>query len=256
VDDNAAAQELRRQGHFADAGDRLEHCAVPSCPKIVRDDCTRRLDDLKLAQPSLVFEVRSRAGKDIIAVRVSLDGQLFTDRLNGTPLTVDPGPHTFTFDVPDEPTVAERLLVREGERARRIRVVIGGVSRPAVAATAPISPELPQAPAVPHRGPDMRQVVGLSAAGVGVVAAVIGAVFGVKAKSAWSEAKNACGGDPSHCVDGTVSTAAFVTGAALIAGGAFLYLTGGERRESRTEGVAVSATVDPGRLGIVLLGVF
>jgi hypothetical protein len=270
VDDNAAAQELRRQGHFADASDHLQRCAVPSCPDIVRDDCTRRLDDLKLAQPSLVFEVRSPDGKDIIAVRVSLDGQLFTDYLDGRPLKVDPGPHTFTFDVPNEPKVTERLLIREGEVARHQRVVIGNVSPPVVAAPAPVPPEVPLAPAVQHRGPGTRQVIGLSATGLGVVGAVIGAVYGLKARSAWSEVKNDCQGDPSRCADAasanihrsqglseaTVSTTAFVAGAALIAGGAYLYLTAGERGESKTKGVAVSAAVDAQRVGVVLQGAF
>ena len=270
VDDNAAAQELRRQGHFADASDHLDRCAVPSCPAIVRDDCARRLDDLKLAQPTLVFEVRSSSGKDIIAVRVWLDGQLFTDHLDGTPLKVDPGPHAFTFDVPGAQAVTEDLLIREGEAGRHERFVVKSVSPPTVSATAPTPPAVPLAPASQNRGPGTRQFIGLSAAGLGAAGAVVGAVFGVMAKSAWSEAKTACGGDPSHCgdpssassrrsqavSDATVSTAAFVTGAALIAGGAFLYLTAGERRENKTEGVAVSAAVDSGRVGVVLLGAF
>jgi len=270
VDDNAAAQELRRQGHFADASDHLERCAVPSCPAIVRDDCARRLDDLKLAQPTLVFEVRTPSGKDIIAVRVSLDGQLFTDHLDGTPLKVDPGPHAFTFDVAGAPAVTEGLLIREGEAGRHERVVIEGVSPPTVTAVAPIPSAMPRAPASQSSAPRTRQVIGLSAAGLGAVGAVVGAVFGVMAKSAWSEAKTDCGGDPSHCdnpssassrrsqalTDATVSTAALITGAALFAGGAFFYLTAGERRESKTEGVAVSAAVDSGQVGFVLVGAF
>jgi hypothetical protein len=49
---------------------------------------------------------------------------------------------------------------------------------------------------------------------------------------------------------------AFVAGAALIAGGAFLYLTGGEHHEGDSQSVAVSAAVDAGRAGVVLLGQF
>ncbi|HEX3697896.1 MAG TPA: hypothetical protein VH374_21160 [Polyangia bacterium] len=274
VNDNGAAQELRRIGHFADAKMRLERCAVESCPTIVWEDCTRRLDELKMAQPSLVFEVLTASGVNIIAVRVYVDGQLLTDHLDGTPLNVDPGPHALTFDVPNGAAVTERLLVQEGEVARHERVVIGGVLPTPVAAKAPVASQVPPVPLAPppvqNRGPGTRQVIGLSAAGLGVVGAVIGAIYGLKAESAWSAAKTACGGDPSHCADAasanthrsqglseaTVSTTAFVAGAALIAGGAFLYLTGGERSESKTNGVAVSAAVDAGRVGIVLLGTF
>jgi len=116
----------------------------------------------------------------------------------------------------------------------------------------------------------MRRVIGLSAAGVGMAGVVIGTVFGLMARSAWTDAKNACGGDPSYCLDarranslrsqalsdGTISTTAFVAGGALIAGGAFLYLTRGESPAKKPEGFALSATVDWGRLGIGLRGVF
>ncbi|HXI58019.1 MAG TPA: hypothetical protein VNO55_18265 [Polyangia bacterium] len=270
VDDNAAAQALRRQNHFASARERLERCAVESCPAMIWDDCTRRLDDLKVAQPSLVFEVRSPSGAEIVIVRVSIDGQLLTDHLDGTPLNVDPGLHAFTFDVPAGPTVTTRLMVQEGEIARHERVIIGSVSPPTVAAISPVATDMPLAPPVQKRGLGTRQVIGLSAAGLGVVSAVIGAVYGLKARSAWSEVKNDCQGDPSHCVDAasanthrsqglseaTVSTTAFVAGAALMASGAYLYLTAGERGESKTKGVAVSAAVGAQRVGVVLQGAF
>jgi hypothetical protein len=270
VDDNAAAQALRRQGHFASARERLERCAVESCPAMIWDDCTRRLDDLKVAQPSLVFEVRSPSGADIVTVRVSIDGRLLTDHLDGTPLNVDPGLHAFTFDVPAGPTVTTRLMVQEGEIARHERVIIGSLSPPTVAAIEPVSQEVPLAPNVQDRRPGTRQVLGLSAAGVGVVGAVIGVVYGLKAKSAWSDVKDDCKGDPSHCADAasanahrsqglneaTISTTACIAGAALIAGGAYLYLTGGERGENRTKSIAVSAAVDAGRVGVIFQGAF
>jgi hypothetical protein len=253
VDDNAAAQELRRNGHFAEASECLQRCALPACPAIVSEDCTRRLDDLKGAQPTLVFEVRSPSGADIVSVRVSVDGQLLTEHLNGTPLKIDPGPHTFTFEVPGQRVVTARLLVREGERARHEQLVMGG------------SPPEGQSPAR-----STRQLVGLSVAAVGVAGVVGGTVFGLTARSAWADAKNACGGDPSHCLDvttansrrgqavtaGTISTAAFVAGGALIAAGAYLYLMRSESPEKKPEGVALGAAVDSGRVGIVLQGVF
>jgi hypothetical protein len=144
------------------------------------------------------------------------------------------------------------------------------MSPPTVPAISPIPQAVQRAPASQSSGPGTRRVIALSAAGLGVAGAVVGAVFGVMARSAWSEAKTDCGGDPGHCgdpssaslrrsqalSDATVSTAAFVTGAALIAGGAFFYLTAGERRESTNEGVVVSAAVDSGRVGVVLVGTF
>jgi hypothetical protein len=262
VDDNEKAQELRGQGHFAAASARLERCAIESCPAIVRDDCARRLNALGGAQPSLVFEVRAPSGMDISSVRVSVDGQLLTDHLDGTPLKIDPGPHAFTFAVPGHPEVTQRLVVREGEALRHERVVIG------VLPTTP--PDAPIGPADQSRGRSTRQLIGLSAAGVGMAGVVVGTVVGLMARSAWTAARDACGGDPSQCLDapranshrsqslsdGSVSTVAFLAGGALIAGGALLYLTGGESPAKRPEGLVLGATVDSGRTGIVLRGVF
>jgi hypothetical protein len=260
VDDNAAAQELRRQGHFDAASERLERCAVQSCPAIVRDDCTRLLNDLKAAQPSVVFEVRSPAGVDVVAVRVSVDGRLLTDHMNGTPLKIDPGLHSFTFEAPGKSAMTKTFLVREGELLRHERVVLGGL----------VAPEAPGAPENPGQGGGPYQTIGMSAAAVGLLGVALGAGFGLKARSSWDQAKSACGGDPSHCLDapranalrsdamsaGAISTTAFVTGGALIAGGAFLYLMRGEHKEAEAKEIAVGAAVDPGKVGVVVRGVF
>jgi hypothetical protein len=268
VDDNAEAQDLRRSGRFADAGERLNRCAARACPAIVREDCTRRLNDLNAEQPSLVFEVRNPFGVDVIDVRVSMDDQLLTERLDGTPLKLDPGSHVFTFEAPNQPILTERILVREGEVARHERVVIGNLSPSAEAAPpAPIAP-VDQEDHRPARS--QRQVLGLFAAGVGVASVVLGTVFGLTARSAWTDAKNACGGDASQCrnisdantnrskalTDATVSTAAFIAGGALIAGGAVLYLTGGRHPEKKSEGLAVGLGIKSGSLGVMLHGFF
>jgi hypothetical protein len=271
VEDNATAQELQRDGHFAAASERLSRCAVRSCPTIVSEDCSLRLNDLKMVQPALVFEVKSPAGTDTISVRVLMDGQLLTDHLDGTPLPIDPGPHVFTFEVGGQRPVTNQLVVRAGETARHERVVIG---EPPPAATTMVQPLLvpPLPTEVSRSRPSARRVIGLSAAGLGAVAVVVGTVSGLLARSAWSEAKAACGGDPSHCTaanvddasahrskaisDGSLSTGAFVAGGVLIAGGAFLYLTGGPHDEAKTDRLAVVPGVGRQGAGLLLQGAF
>ena len=75
IDANGKGQELRREGSFAAARLQLRQCATPSCPAMVRDDCTRRLDELESAQPTILFDVKDATGTDLIDVRVSVDGQ-------------------------------------------------------------------------------------------------------------------------------------------------------------------------------------
>jgi hypothetical protein len=102
------------------------------------------------------------------------------------------------------------------------------------------------------------------------VGVAIGTVFGLKARSAWADAKNACGGDVGRCqntsganahrsdalTDGFVSNVAFIAGGALIAGGAFLCLTGQTPAEKTTQGIALVPDVASERVGVVLHGIF
>jgi hypothetical protein len=272
VDDNAAAQDLRRSGKFAAASERLRRCATPSCPTIVRDDCARRLDDLERVQPSVVFDVRDPSGGDVVAVRIRVDGTVLTARLEGTPLEVDPGPHVFTFEVSGQPVVTKDLVVREGEVGRHERVVVGQAqtlsSGSSGSAASGLTSELPRE--AQARGPNARHVVGLSLAGAGAVSAVVGVVFGLAASSAWSEAKRLCGGAASSCgdapaaeryhsraqTDATLSTVAFVAGGALLAGGAFLYFTGADSPAPPNGSLAVAPSLERDEVGVVLHGAF
>jgi hypothetical protein len=105
---------------------------------------------------------------------------------------------------------------------------------------------------------------------LGVVGVGVGSVFGLLASSAWSSAKNACGGDTSHCTDvssansyksmtttdGTLSTAAFIAGGVLIAGGALLFFTGAPQASGTQATLAVAPALAPGQAGIGMTGSF
>jgi hypothetical protein len=283
IEANVKGQELRRDGKLAAASEQLRACISSSCPGIVRDDCTKRLDELEKAQPTMAFDVKDAAGADLIDVRVSVDGQLLVDHLDGKPVNVDPGAHVFTFEVAGKPPITERLLVREGETTRRERVVVGT----AAAASAPVPPKPVTAPAptppptesvvVPpatpppeSSGPGAQKIVGLTMAGVGLVGLGVGTAFGLMASSAWSNAKSACGGNVSQCTnvptgtnyhgttetDGAVSTVGFIVGGLLVAGGAVLFLTGGHHEGSPATGVVVAPSVGPSAAGLSMNGVF
>jgi hypothetical protein len=262
VDDNVAGQELRRNGRFADATEHLQRCAALSCPAIVRDNCARRLTELQRAQPSLLFVVTDRSGADIIDVRIYLDGTLLTDRLDGAPIQVDPGAHVFTFEAANRPPVAESLLVREGEMARKERVVVGA---PPIS-VAHNAPTFEATQVTPTPGPSAQQVVGLSFVGAGAMGMVIGTVFGLKAHSQWTDAKDICLGNIGACGDapdaerhvssardaGYVSTVAFIAGGAFIVGGAFLYFTGRAAEDPHPGKVAIAARLERERVGVIL----
>jgi hypothetical protein len=54
-----------------------------------------------------------------------MDGKPLVGRLDGTAVAVDPGQHAFTFEVSGQPSVTKGFVLKEGEKLRRERVVIG-----------------------------------------------------------------------------------------------------------------------------------
>jgi len=128
VDAHAKAQDLRRSSNFSAARDQLRQCSsAPSCPALIRDDCTKRLDELEGAQPTLVFEVKDAAGNDLSAVKVTIDGALLTERLGGTALSVDPGEHTFTFEAGGLTPLTRKLIIREAQKDRRESITLAAL---------------------------------------------------------------------------------------------------------------------------------
>ncbi len=112
---NTASQDARRDLKFSAAREQLARCIDPSCPGIVRDDCTRRLDELERAQPTIVFDAKDASGHDVAAVKVTIDGKPLAEKLVGSALAVDPGEHTSTFTASGGAPVTQTLIViKEG----------------------------------------------------------------------------------------------------------------------------------------------
>ncbi|MGO9835014.1 MAG: hypothetical protein ACLP1X_12435 [Polyangiaceae bacterium] len=128
IEANARGQELRQDGKLSAAREQLRLCGNPACPAMVRDDCTRRLDELDKVQPTIVFVAKDAAGRDVAGVAVAIDGKPLAARLDGAELRVDPGEHVFMFTAPGQPPVSRTLVLAAGEKDRREEVVVGGVA--------------------------------------------------------------------------------------------------------------------------------
>lgn len=278
IDANLKAQDLRREGRFSAARDDLQACSVRACPAVLRDNCVQRLAELDRAQPTIVFDAKDGDGHDLVDVHVTMDGLPFADKLDGKALPVDPGAHTFQFTVAGNPVVMENLVIKEGEKDRVEHVVIGpppksSASGPTTTGAATASrpgggPEDWEEP----RGPGWttEQKIGVGLAGAGVVGLGVGAVFGLMTTSAWSHAKDACGGDTTNCInvpgatsykdtatsDATVSTIGFAAGGALLVGGAVLFLLGRHHEGTAAASISVTPTLGPGQSGVAVHGSF
>jgi len=287
IDGNGRAQVLRRSGKFAAAREELRRCAASLCPRMVRDDCTERLDELNRVQPTIVFDVKDAAGNDVVAAMVSFDGAPLAEKLDGSPLSVDPGPHTFEFAVAGQPRVTRTFVLKEGEKARIERIVFGPSSEPGP------GPARAEAPSPPPAGADAAQaasagprsfasegagnglgagkVSGLVVATLGVGSAVAGAVYGLLAQSAWDRSTSEC--NAASCpgsirpqaesdrhaavTNGTVSTIGFVAGGALLTAGITIFLASpSSPPTAQSGGLRVMPTLGREAAGLRLQGEF
>jgi len=249
-----SAIPLRKQGKLHDAIKQLAVCAAAACPAEVNADCAQRIAALKAAMPTLILGARDGAGNDLTAVTVSLGGTPLPGALDGRALELDPGEHTFRFELAGQPPVEKKLVLREGEKDRHETVVLGP----------PVT--VPAIPAVPATTPPSfwttRRTVAVVSAGVGVVGIGLGAMFGAYAGSAQSREKSdcasssACSNRPQSVADynaaqqnATGSTVGFVVGGALVATGVVVFLTA-----PRVAGAASQASTSALRVSPLMAG--
>lgn len=83
---------------------------------MARTDCVRWLDEVEGGIPSVVFEAKADSGP-VFDVSVTVDGVLRVKQLDGRPLEVDPGLHTFAFDHSGSPTLEQKVILREGQKS-------------------------------------------------------------------------------------------------------------------------------------------
>jgi hypothetical protein len=235
---------LRKQLKLRAALEQLAICGAPGCPAEVRVECDQRAVQLNAALPTLVLGATDAAGNDLSAVTVTLDGAPFATRLDGRALPLDPGDHALHFEAPGCVPVDKTIVAREGEKERRVSVVLGAVPpvaaaiAPSPAPTAPGPPGPVLEPTPPVSTWSSRKTLALVSAGVGVAGVGAGAVFGLMASSAWSTQQADCkstasctnraGAASAHSqmeTAGAVSSVAFAVGAVGLVGGIVLWLT-------------------------------
>jgi hypothetical protein len=268
IDANAQAQKLRRESRLTAARQQLEICGDPSCPTVVRSDCTTRLDEVQKAQPTLVLDIKNKAGDDLTAVDVKLDGQPFAIKLDGSAVSLDPGPHTFSFEAAGFEPFTKTLVLKESEKDRRERIVLRKVAvvAPTTEPTSPVAlPDEPLPGEASSHGLGTQRWLGIFVGAAGLAGIAVGSVFGLMASSEWNAQQSACG-SPTSCpdhpgavthhsnltTDATISTWTFIGGGALVASGALLFLTAPSRHQRPSSGLVVAPGVGPRSVALEL----
>jgi hypothetical protein len=246
IDADTRAQDLRRDGKLQNARAVLQVCIDPTCPRLVREDCLQRLNELTNAVPSLIFSAKDGTGRTLSAVAVTIDGKPLVDHLDGSAIEVDPGEHTFGFQAAGLPPTSLKLMIRERERARRQEILLGPPPGGSASSPQPTTTNNDAEAHVQDAGnsadADARatspvstqRILAYAALGLGATGIVVGSVFGLKSKSKHDDAKacgTTCPDEPSYQANkdaikfGNISTVSFIVGAVGLAGGAALWLT-------------------------------
>jgi hypothetical protein len=263
---NEKAISLRNDHKLRAARAELLVCAAASCPADIRTECTRKVEEVNASMPTIVFEVEDESQNHLSAVKLTMDGELLAERLEGTALSIDPGVHVFRFEKEGQRPLDKELVIFEGAKDRRERIVIGGpggaVALPAGGTPVP-PPAAPSAPA--DSAGDTQRLLGWTAVGAGGVGLGVGLVFALIKSGKISERDDICPTGANCTADdaarierltdearsaGTVSTISFIAGGVFVAGGLALVFTA----PKSSSAVAVAPALGPGFQGVSVTG--
>jgi hypothetical protein len=194
----AQTQTLRREGKLFSARAEALICMRDVCAEFIRTDCATWFGEIESSQPTVVFEVRDAAGQETSAVRVSLDGKPWLEKLDGSAKAVDPGQHVIRFEIDGAPGLDQTVQIREGEKNRKLTTTFQKTEAPQV--TPKSAPTAPAAgvPGPDQGAPETRSIAPWVVGGVGIVGLAVGGILGavvLNQKSITDE----------HCDDATLT---------------------------------------------------
>jgi hypothetical protein len=163
------AQKLKKDSAFLKARQQLIVCAKDECMAAVKKDCLGWLDEVNAAIPSIVIAAKGPDGKETFDVKLSIDGQAVSDKLDVKAIELDPGTHKLVFEYAGQEPVEQEVILRQGERNKEIAVSFAKEAPPAAAPAPTPEPDTGPTPTptpAKHKPPVLAYVLG----GVGVVA--------------------------------------------------------------------------------------
>ncbi len=192
------AQSLWKHGKLLDAHAALRECLKPTCPRVVRDDCTTWEPQLDAAMPTVVVAAKNGAGDDLTDVVITIDGKKLEGTTTGLASEVDPGSHVFRFVREGAAPLERTVVVREGEKRRLVEVRFEGTSKVAAAASSSATTTTPASSSGP---PTLTWILG----GAGVAALGGFAVLGLTGLDRYHTLHAECGTTRS-CTSSEIST--------------------------------------------------
>lgn len=118
-------QTLRKDGKPLASKAQAAICSRESCPALLTKDCTKWLAELDAIIPTVVLDPRTAAGVLRTDVRVKLDGAPLNEKIDGKPVPLEPGTHTFVFEAEGVAPLERALVLKEGEKNKKVTVTFG-----------------------------------------------------------------------------------------------------------------------------------
>ncbi len=220
------AQHLKNSGKLVEAREQLMQCSRAECPKLIQQDCTQWMSEVLTSLPSVVPAAKDKKGRDIVDVKVTVDGKTVTDTLDGKAIVVDPGVHAFHFETKGAPAIDEQVVVKPGEKNRIVTVTF---ATPSAQDDASSGGRLTTRPSEEQRSspPIAAYVFG----GLGIVALGVAGFMGLSGNSDARDLRDGCAPKCSQSdVDAvqqkyTIAAVTAGVGAALIITSVVLFFT-------------------------------
>lgn len=192
-------QKLRDDGKLTDARDAFITCASSSCPGVVAKQCGEWLEEVERAMPSVSFRVLDPHRRELVDVRIFLDGEKIGDTIDARARAVNPGDHTVRVERADGTSVEQRVIVRAGEKNRIVELAFDAL--PALAAPSASTSGATSPAAATVGGEGLRvPLLGWVGLGVGVLGGLGTYLFASSAKGDTDDLRRQCAPacDPSE----------------------------------------------------------
>lgn len=115
-------QNLRDQGKLTDAKAQFLVCASKSCPALVGKQCSDWYAEVEKDQPTVLFRAKDASGKEVVDVKVIVDGKAILEAISSQPLSLEPTEHAIRFEGKGGLVAMDRVVLRVGEKARVIEL--------------------------------------------------------------------------------------------------------------------------------------
>jgi len=249
-------QKLRDDSKLTAAREKFITCSAKACPGVVAKQCSQWLEEIEKDTPSVSFRVIDEQKRELVDVKVIVDGKKISDAVEVKARAMDPGDHVVRIERADGKSVEQKILLRAGEKNRIVELVFE--------APAPVTPPTP-APAAPAgpvtvNGQGFKiPVLGWVGLGVGVLGGVGTFLFASSAKSETDDLRAQCGPvcDPSKrdSIDQKLLFANVSLGVGVVGLGVGVVATvlanTGKKQEAAQAGKGhVAVDVGPGSLGV------